>query len=103
MTETRSQALSKKAVAREVNDEVEGRFLALEKVFAMQSKKTDYSIQEMVDAFKLMMCFPAQIGASTCGNQAHQGQSPSILTTHDIQYDHQHNTQDGDNIYTSMT
>lgn len=54
MAETRSQALSKKAVVREVDEEIEGRFVALEKTFATQSEKTDRSIQEMVDAFKLM-------------------------------------------------
>lgn len=89
---------------REVDDDVEGRYLDLEKAFSTQSKKTYRSILEMVKAFKLMTRFPNKIGASTSGDPVHQGNSLRISTTHDIQRDHQQrNAQGGDNIYTGMT
>lgn len=95
MAETRSQALSKKAVVREVDEEIEGRFVALEKAFATQSEKTDRSIQEMVDAFKLMTRFPNQSGPSTSGEQIHQENSPRVSNPLDTQREHHHRYAQG--------
>lgn len=104
MAETRSQAMAKKAVVREVDEEIEERFVILEKAFVMQSEKTDRSIQEMIDAFKLMTRFPPQNGASTSEDPNFRGNSPLRSTTQDIHNTvHQPHAQRGENIYNGRT
>lgn len=97
MAETRSQAMAKKAVVCEVNEEIEGRFVALEKAFEMQSEKTERSIQETVEAFKLMTRYPNQMGASTSEDPLIRGNSPGRTSTQDLHNDvHQHHGQRDD-------
>lgn len=92
------------AVVRDDDEKIEGSFVALEKVIAIQNEKTDRSIQKMVEAFKLMTRFPNQIGASTSDDQMHREIFSRISTTQDTQRDHQqHNMARGDNAYMSMT
>lgn len=72
MAETRAQAQLKNTVARETDGAISSRFEALEKAIETQierSARTDESVQEMIEAFKLMTS-NNPMNASTSGNHA---------------------------------
>uniref|UniRef100_M4EGX8 Uncharacterized protein n=1 Tax=Brassica campestris TaxID=3711 RepID=M4EGX8_BRACM len=96
MAETRAQALLKETVTREAEEAFGNRFEALEKAIAVQNEKiaiqndkTERSIAEMLEAFRLMTSHPSQPGPSTSETRNVNGGSLRNSGTHDLHYEHQ--------------